>query len=93
MKDPLDPPMICDKFRRELYHLQAGELPEIEQRALTGHAEDCSGCGRLLALEDAFLRGLKNRLQRAPAPPELRARVRQALDREAVPSSCVACAK
>ncbi len=75
----------CDKFRRDLYHLQAGELPEAEQLALAGHAEDCSDCGQLLAFEEAFLRGLKRRLSRAPAPPELRASVRAALDRESVP--------
>ena len=58
----------CDKFRRDLYHWQAGELQEAEQLALAGHAEDCSGCGRLLALEEAFLRGLKRRLTRAQRP-------------------------
>jgi len=77
----------CHSFRRDLYHLQAGELPETEQLALTGHAKDCSGCGRLLAFEEAFLRGLRRRLSRAPAPPELRARVREALDREALPAT------
>ena len=77
----------CESFRRDLYHLQAGELPETEQQALTGHAQDCLGCGRLLAFEEAFLRGLKRRLSHAPAPPELRARVREALDREAVPGT------
>ena len=75
----------CDKFRRDLYHLQAGELSEAEQLALAGHAGECSCCGRLLAFEEAFLRGLKRRLSRAPAPPELRASVREALEREALP--------
>ncbi len=77
--------LSCDKFRRDLYHMQAGELSQAEQLALAGHAGDCSCCGRLLAFEEAFLRGLKRRLSRAPAPPELRASVREALDRESVP--------
>ncbi len=86
MKDEVTKKTVsCDKFRRDLYHLQAGELPEAEQLALAGHAEDCLCCGQLLAFEEAFLRGLKRRLSRAAAPPELRASVREALDREAVP--------
>jgi len=38
-----------------------------------------------MEVEDSLLRGLKGRLGRVQAPPELQARVRQALDREPAP--------
>jgi anti-sigma factor (TIGR02949 family) len=73
----------CRKFNRNLYHFQAGELPEDQQRELADHVAACAGCATRLGIEEGFLRGLKGRLGRADPPPELRARVGQALDREA----------
>ena len=75
----------CHEFRRKLYHFQAGELPGNERRPLEEHVGRCESCARRLEFEDGFLRGLKGRLGRAQAPPELRVRVREALEREAAP--------
>jgi anti-sigma factor (TIGR02949 family) len=72
----------CYRFRRDLYHFQAGELPEADRRGLAEHAGDCPACARRLEVEEAFLQGLRSRLGRAGAPPALRDRVRAALDRE-----------
>jgi len=77
--------LICHKLQRDLFHFQAGELPREDQRALTDHVAECPGCARLMEVEDSLLRGLKGRLGRVQAPPELQARVRQALDREPAP--------
>ncbi len=83
MDESAEKTMMCGKFKRELYHFQAGELPEDEQAALAGHARECECCGQLLACERSFLRGLQGRLSRTAAPPELRVAIREALDREA----------
>jgi anti-sigma factor (TIGR02949 family) len=70
---------VCRKFGRDLYHFQAGELPEGEQQALARHIDACPGCARQLEVEDALLSGLRRRLDRTEAPPELRARIGVAL--------------
>jgi len=75
----------CRKFERELYHLQAGELPQDEQRTLRDHAGACPPCARLLEVEDGLLRSLKQRLVRVEAPPDLRVRVREALEQQTLP--------
>jgi hypothetical protein len=75
----------CGRFERDLYHYQAGELSAGEGRVLADHAESCPGCARVLEIEGAFLRGLKQRLGRAEPPPELRLRVCEALDRQPAP--------
>jgi anti-sigma factor (TIGR02949 family) len=81
----LDKTHLCRRFERDLFHFQAGELPEDEQRALADHVDGCPGCARRLEVEDGFLRGLKGRLGREEAPPELRVRVREALENQAAP--------
>jgi anti-sigma factor (TIGR02949 family) len=82
MDHPFRPIVSCHTFQRQVYHFQAGELPEADREALVAHAAACPGCARRLAIEDAFLGALKMKLQRAPVPPELRERVRAALRRE-----------
>lgn len=81
----LDRTHLCRRFERDLFHFQAAELPEDEQRALADHVDGCPGCARRLEVEDGFLRGLKGRLGREEAPPELRDRVREALENQAAP--------
>jgi anti-sigma factor (TIGR02949 family) len=76
----------CGRFARDLYHFQAGELPEEAMEAMAEHAEACPPCGRRLEVEQGLLRGIQSRLERAEAPPELRVRVREALEAEAAPS-------
>jgi len=80
----MDP--LCRKFQRNLYHFQARELPEAEHGVLADHVAGCAGCAARLEIEDGFLRGLKGRLKRSEPPPELRVRVRQALDEGSGPS-------
>jgi anti-sigma factor (TIGR02949 family) len=71
---------VCRKFGRDLYHFQAGELPQGEQQALARHVDACPGCARLLEVEDSLLGGLKRRLVRTEAPPGLRVRIGEALE-------------
>jgi len=75
----------CYGFRRNLYHFQAGELDERERSLLAEHAHRCPSCARRLEVEETFLEGLRSRLGRVQAPPALRARLREALEREASP--------
>lgn len=77
----------CREFQRNIYHLQAGELPDEQAEALAVHAEACTACAERLVVEDAFLRALRRKLTREPAPPGLQARVRSALERDAVPAT------
>jgi anti-sigma factor (TIGR02949 family) len=76
----------CRRFLRDLYHYQAGELPDAEREALARHVGACPPCAERQAFEDAFLRGLKRRLGRTLAPPGLRARVVERLRGEPAPS-------
>ena len=81
MTDPIELTSVnCQRFKRDLYHFQAGELPEAERQAFDRHLEACSDCARRIEVEAALLRGLKRRLVRTPAPAGLAARVRQSLD-------------
>lgn len=76
--------MKCTEFRENIYHFQADELTEGRREAFQRHLEGCADCASLLELEAGFLRGLKARLPRQPAPPGLETRIRAAL-REQVP--------
>lgn len=77
--------MNCNVFRQSIYHFQADELPDAERRALQDHLDDCPRCARLLEVEESFLRGIKARLVRTPAPPGLETRIRAALEHERAP--------
>jgi hypothetical protein len=85
MEGPVDRLISCATFREQLYHFQADELSEAERRLCSEHLDRCDDCVRLLEVEDGFARGLKSRLRRETAPPELVQRVRAALDKEAQP--------
>ena len=88
MNDHRSPdPAGCRKFERNLYHFQAEELSEVESRELTRHAEACTACAERMALEEAFLSGLRRRLTRTSPPDGLRERVREALHEEARPAT------
>lgn len=77
-----DKTRLCRRFARDLFHFQANELPEDERAALADHVGNCPGCARRLEVEDGFLRGLRGRLARTETPPELRVRVREALEKQ-----------
>jgi hypothetical protein len=83
----LDHDVDCASFREWLYHLQADELADGDREKLLGHAAACGRCARYLEAEDSFLMALKGRLAASEAPAGLEARVRDALGREAPPTS------
>lgn len=72
---------LCRRFVGDLYHFQAGELPDTDRHSMAEHAAECRSCGRRLEIENGLLRGLKQRLARTELPDPLRARVRDALER------------
>jgi hypothetical protein len=74
--------MSCAAFRRQIYHLQAGELSEAENRLCREHLESCASCAQWVEWEDGFERALRARLPRDQAPAELVRRVRDALANE-----------
>jgi len=67
-----------------MYAFQAGELTAEEHRRLQDHLERCETCARSFEVEESFLKGLKTRLARVPAPPGLETRIRASLRDEAV---------
>jgi len=73
----------CSGFRNRIFDFQADELPEDDREAFCGHVEACPPCARRLEVEEGFLRSLKSRMRREPAPPGLEGRLREALRREA----------
>jgi anti-sigma factor (TIGR02949 family) len=79
----LEKSLHCSVIRDRLYHFQADELPETERREFAAHLDGCPECALRLEIEDDLLRSIKARLVRETAPPELRTRVRAALEREA----------
>ena len=74
----------CNVFRQSIYHFQADELPESERQALQEHLDACTDCATRLEVEESFLRGIKARVVRAPAPPGLETRIRAALEQRRV---------
>lgn len=76
--------MNCNVFRQSIYHFQADELPDSERRALQDHLDACPKCAARLEVEESFLRGIKARLVRTPAPPGLETRIRAALQQQSV---------
>jgi len=81
----MDRSISCGTFCRQLYHFQADELSAAEHRLCQDHLDACEACAGRHELEEGFARGLKRRLKRESAPPELVQRVRGALAREASP--------
>ena len=75
-------PVTCEGFRRRLYHFQADALPEAERQVHQDHLDACPACARRLTVEEVFLRSVRARLKREPAPEHLRRRVQAALRRE-----------
>lgn len=73
----------CKTFRERIFDFQADELGEAEREAQIEHAARCESCARRLQTEESFARFLRTRLRRETAAPALRARVREALRREA----------
>ena len=72
----------CGDFRDRIYAYQDGELSSGDRSRLEAHLADCETCQGRLAVEDAFLKGLRTRLVPVPAPAGLKARIRADLDRE-----------
>ena len=58
------------------------ELASEDQRRFEQHIADCGDCSSLVKTEIALHDQLRNALAPPPAPPELRARIQDALDRE-----------
>jgi anti-sigma factor (TIGR02949 family) len=68
-------PADCRHVERQLFHYQAGELPDAEMRSIAGHIDECAGCARREQIENELLGVLKARMPRIPAPPGLRDRI------------------
>jgi len=65
----------CRRVERQLFHYQAGELPDTEMRLIARHIDACPGCARREQVENELLGALKARMPRIPAPPGLRDRI------------------
>lgn len=92
-EDPgLEKSSTCDAFRRQVVHFQADELPGDQRRSLQEHLDACPDCARRLEVEEVFLTGLKQRLQRVPLPPGFETRIRGRLRSEGGAASASATA-
>lgn len=65
----------CRRLERDLFHFQAGELPEVEMRSIARHLDECPGCARREQIERDLLKVVKSRFSSVPAPPGLRDRI------------------
>ncbi len=71
----------CKTFRGLTYHFQADEVCESDRERYLEHMGVCPACARYLETEESFVRFLRRRMRREPAPPQLRARIRAELER------------
>lgn len=71
----------CEEALRRLDDFVDRELGEAELRLVREHLETCAACTSQFQDEAAKLARLKDRLRRIVVPPDLLARVRNALGR------------
>ena len=67
--------MKCEEVQKFIYIYLDGEMEEADRREVMAHITECPACTRLIALERAVLKTLRQRAPRAAAPQWLRDRV------------------
>jgi anti-sigma factor (TIGR02949 family) len=71
----------CEEAFRRLDDFLDRELSAEETTLVREHLEVCAGCAREFAYEASVLRGVRDKLRDIDIPPDLQARVLDALDR------------
>ncbi len=72
----------CAAIRKLAYEFLDEELPGPESTRVAEHLSVCSPCAGHYAFERAFLAAIQRGCSIEEAPPELRARLRAALDEQ-----------
>ena len=76
---PLKPE--CDEALHEIYHLLSGEIDDQKRAKIAAHLDECSPCAEPYDFY-AELRLVVQRSCRDTAPPELLARIEEAIQHE-----------
>jgi mycothiol system anti-sigma-R factor len=76
---PLKPE--CDEALHEIYHLLSGQIDDRKRAKIAEHLDECAPCAEPYDFY-AELRIVVQRSCRDTAPPELLARIEQALEHE-----------
>jgi mycothiol system anti-sigma-R factor len=76
---PLKPQ--CEDALHEIYHLLSGELDDAKREQITGHLDECAPCAEPYDFYAEVRRCVQQRCQ-DQAPPELLARIADALQHE-----------
>ncbi len=76
---PLKPQ--CEDALHEIYHLLAGEITDDKRAKIAGHLDDCAPCAEPYDFYAELRRCVQQRCQDT-APPELLARIRDAIQHE-----------
>ncbi len=76
---PLKPQ--CDEALHEIYHLLSGQIDDQKRAQIAAHLDECSPCAEPYDFY-AELRIVVQKRCRDTAPPELLARIEQALQHE-----------
>ena len=79
--DPLSPKPQCTEALHEIYHLLSGELDDAKRAQIQVHLDECSPCAEPYDFY-AELRRTVQRRCRDTAPPDLLARIEQAIEHE-----------
>lgn len=76
---PLKPP--CDDALHEIYHLLSGEIDDAKREKIIGHLDECPPCAEPYDFYAELRRTVQMRC-RDQAPPELLARIAEAIQHE-----------
>ena len=82
MPDPLSPKPQCNDALHELYDLLSGELTDVKRDKIQAHLDECAPCAEPYDFYAELRRCLQQRCQ-DQAPPQLLARIEQAIGIEA----------
>lgn len=76
---PLQP--SCEDALHEIYHLLSGEIDDEKRATITGHLDECAPCAEPYDFYAELRRTVQQRCQ-DQAPPDLLARIAEALQHE-----------
>jgi anti-sigma factor (TIGR02949 family) len=82
MNRRLDRPTCADAFRRLDDYLDRRLTPD-DMRLIEAHLRVCDACSREFTFEASVVKGVRERLRRVSAPPELVARISEQIARTA----------